>query len=153
MKRTSFWIWMLALLYLQACATSKPSVMLSEDPEVNAFLEQIQNHLESHDWSKILDVADPIHFETQVKDLGMAKVQYAAELFGLYMMDNNIQTGETLTWEDLERIRSVQLNELTGSGETFQVSGTVTLSTQEVLNLNFEIVKKSGQYLLTGAVG
>ncbi len=153
MKRALFLTWILVLVGLQACATSQPSVMLSEDPEVNAFLEQIKHHLEANDWSKILDVADPTHFETQVQDMGMAKVQYAAELFGLYMVDNSIQTGETLTWEDLERIRTVELNELTGSGETLQVSGTVTLSTQEVLNLNFEIVKKSGQYLLTGAVG
>lgn len=152
-KRTTFWATMLALLILQACAASRPTVTLSEDPQVNAFLGTIQQHLEKHEWSDIIDLADPDHFETQVTGMGMETVQYVAELFNLYTVGNTIQTGDMLAWEDLDRIESVQLQRLTESMETLQVSGTVTLSNQEVLALVFEIVERNGEYRLTGAVG
>jgi hypothetical protein len=138
------------LLLVAGCATRSH---LTGDRELSRFAFEVGQMLEAHRWQEIIGVADQTHYRTQVVEHGMAEPQYIAELFALHHVDNNIKRGERLTWDDLARIRSVNLESLS-QGPPHRLSGTVMTRDGETLRLEATIVEsEDGRYRLTGGVG
>lgn len=143
----------LAALTTGACRAHAPAPQLSPDPQLNAFVLQLERDLEAHAWENILAVADPDHFRAQVTEHGMPEPQYLAELFGLHRVDNDIGRGERITRADLERITEVDLHELARENGRHTLTGQVRLTGGRTLQLRAWIVEQEGRYRLTGALG
>lgn len=142
---------LLPLVFTLGCATAP--VPLSSDPGLDRFLRTVERQLEEHAWRSIIDSADRSHYRAQVEEHGMPEPQYIAELFGLHRVDNNIKRGDAVDWEDLQRIRSVELHEVTRRGGTDAITGTVVLDDGLQLELNARVERRDDRYVLTGALG
>jgi hypothetical protein len=121
--------------------------------DLTSFTEEVRDAIAIHEWQTILSFSDPLHYRTQVVDLGIDEAQYIAELFGLHQTDNEIQDGDELDWEDLERIESVLLAPSDAVGPPYVLSGTATLTTGEQLQLRADVTVVQGRLVLTGGVG
>lgn len=135
------------------CQSRGPVSQLTPDPQLSSFVEKLAHDLEAHAWSEILATADPAHYRVQVTEHGMPEPQYVAELFGLHRVENNIRTGPSVSWSDLERIESVQLHALTQDDDRYTLTGTVRLAGGEMLDLRAWIIQEQGRFRLTGGVG
>ncbi|MDX1583132.1 MAG: hypothetical protein R3338_05970 [Thermoanaerobaculia bacterium] len=137
-----------------ACTSGfDPGPAAADDPALSSFLDEIEVSLENHRWERILADADPEHYETQVEDLGMPEPQYVAELFGLHSVDNNIESGERPSWEDLEQIESVSWTAVDRANDRIHVRGTATLRDGSELDLHTVLVWIDEELWLTGGLG
>lgn len=154
MKRTLFSVIALssAILLASSCAT-RDGATLTDDPALSSFLERVATNLEDHQWGAVIDRADPDHYRTQVKEVGLPEPQYIAELFGLHSSGNNIETGERPSWNDLERIETVEWTDVERSQDRIRAFGTARLTDGSTLNLQAQIVEGDGEFRLTGGVG
>jgi hypothetical protein len=141
------------LLLISACAHLPEAEPLSPNPELDSFAREIGRNLEAHQWQSILVGADPDHFRIQVAEGGMGEPQYVAELFGLHRVDNNIRRGDTVAWEDLERIESVDLQQIEQIGDRYRLTGSARLRDGTTLDLQAQILERNGRFRLTGGVG
>jgi hypothetical protein len=143
----------IALLVTAGCQPRPPAPQLSPDPGLNAFVQELEQALETHAWNDVLEVADPSHRRVQVTEHGMPEPQYVAELFGLHRVGNDIRRGPGVTWSDLERIEAVEFHELSPAGDRYDLTGEVRLDGGETLRLHAWIVRIDGRFRLTGAFG
>lgn len=144
---------LLLLMSLAASCVPRGPVPIADDPELNAFVRDVEGQLEAHAWQEILGAVEESHYQTQVVDHGMGEPQYLAELFGLHHVENDIKQGDIVQWSDLERIQAVDIQELTPVDETYRLIGAVTLEDGTTLDLQARVSRVQGRYVLTGAVG
>lgn len=140
----------LMILMIVACASSPDP--LTSDADLNRFLRTLERSIERHEWKQIIEVADAEHYRRQVVEHGMPEAQYVAELFGLHHVDNNIRTGERITWSDLQRIDTVDLVSVSDE-QPRRLDGTVILSDGQRLRLSAMIERSGEEWMLTGASG
>lgn len=150
MKKTSMLLGVLLVMLVAACATRPAGV--TSDPDLALFLRTVERSLERHDWAQIIAMADRNHYQTQVLEHGMSEPQYIAELFGLHSIDNNIRTGDRVSWSDLQRIDSIQLDAV-DDGRLRHLRGSVMLQDGERLELNAMIEESDRGYVLTAGFG
>jgi hypothetical protein len=143
----------IALLVTASCQPRPPAPRLSPDPELNAFVRELEQALETHAWNDVLEDADPTHRRVQVIEHGMPEPQYVAELFGMHRVGNDIRLGSGVTWSDLERIEAVEFHELSPAGDRYDLTGDVRLAGGETLRLHAWIVRVDGRFRLTGGFG
>lgn len=138
--------------FIAGCAP-RERAPLADDPQLDSFAREVGRSLEAHDWQTIVSMADTSHYQNQVVEHGMGEAQYVAELFGLHRVDNNIKRGDLVQWSDLERIASVELQEVTPLNGQRRLLGLVTLDDGSTLDLEARIAEVQGEYALTGGLG
>lgn len=143
----------LVMMFCAAGCAPRSPAPLTEDPGLNSFAQHVAHRLEAHAWQDILAATDQEHYQTQVVEHGMGEPQYVAELFGLHRVGNNIKRGDVVQWADLERIESVELQELTHRSGEQQLRGSVTLGDGTSLQLQARVVEVQDGFVLTGGVG
>ena len=144
---------LIALLLTVGCATAPEPDPISSDPELNRFARTVEQELERHAWQSLIDRAERSHYRTKVVEHGMSEPHYLAEIFGLHRVGNDISRGDRFAWADLERIRSVEFPEVRRTGSRELLIGTVTLDDGSTLELQAQITRQDGRYILTGAQG
>ena len=115
------------------------------------FVKRVKNVVEQHQWGKLLRMTDTANRRIQLGQFGIGKPQYLAEILGLHNVGNSIQTGEKISYSDLNRIRKLKVDKSTI--RTGSVNGKAILQDGKKLDVNFLITKPKKRYVLTGGVG
>jgi hypothetical protein len=143
-----------ALFHVGACAPlSNPDPEGRTRPEdLGTFAQYVEEDLTAHAWQTLLSSSDPDHYQMRVVDGAVEEPVYLAELFGLHREGNDIQDGEELDWEDLDRIESASVAPA-NAGPPSRLTGSVTLTGGETLEVEVGVREVQGRFVLAGADG
>lgn len=148
-----------SLLALWFCVVTAGCALLPEPEEevvvravdLESFARVVREDLQAHAWQSLLALSDPVHYRNEVVLGGTPEPLYLAELFGLTERGNRIQEGDTLEWEDLERIGLVTFAPVGDDDSPYRYRGLATLMTGEQLRLEAWATQVRGRYVLTPA--
>ena len=122
--------------------------------EALSFLYRLEAHIESHDWTAVLDMAAQDHYETQVGELGMGHDQYIKELIGMYL-GNDIAPDKDSDSEypSCDRIRDVTFETWSREWRWLVIRGTIVDDAGDEVKLRIMLLSTFHGIYLTGAVG
>lgn len=151
----------LGSLMLASCSASRgggPAIAAIEGRlegrgTLKAFLLEIADEIQRHDWDAFVGHASPPHRYAQVEDMGMGLPQYAAELLGLHTVGNSIKQGDMVTWEDMDRLARIRFTEVDEDLGVLILRGEALLLDGSTLKIEIWVATLGGEHVLTGAVG
>lgn len=142
-----------AILQVGGCG-----LMAAPEPEIRprptdlpSFVSLVREDLEEHAWQALLVASDPTYYRAEVVVGNKAEPLYLAELLGLDREGNKIQDGDTLEWDDFNRIKTVTLAPADDESAPFLVLGQATLESGETRSIELLVTTVQGRYVLTGA--
>lgn len=139
-----------AALVAGCALVPEPEVEDRANPDdVDGFARQVRENLQDHEWQALLASSNPGYFREQVVENGIPEPWYLARLLGLTDADNNIQSGDELGWDDLDRIVIATLAPTGSDGPPYHYTGLATLLDGTELSLNAWVSRVQGRFVLT----
>lgn len=148
---TNFLIPTIALLLFASCAllpAPTPEEQGRTD-DMDGFAREIREDMQDHEWQSLLASTNPEYYQARVVDGETPEPLYLAELLSIAREGNHIQEGDTLGWEDLDRIMIATLAPVGDNEDPYRYTGLATLDSGEELRLDVWVTTVQGRFVIT----